>query len=426
MKTRKILAVALSLALFAIPVVNALDVALFQNGDVNMDNEVTATDLTALARHVGGIEQLPETADISDKVLASSEVIDGKLVLTYEDGTTFVAATMPERKPTDGFGFELLDNNTYAVYVEEEELAYQDEIVIPDTYDSKPVTTILGWGMAVCEMSSVTIPDSITTIEEFAFYFCENLTEVTIPKSVTAIGQGAFDACTDLQYLTYEGTVQEWVNIDGGWNVLQEVRCTNGTVAAHTNLPDDDINLAVDGTPVDMNTGLAPTDSKYFPYYDSGWSTCDSAFDANYTMGWQLAGDDSEGKEPTGNEDPDVWYEAGDGLMHKKMAYSDGDVWIGVLFEEAVTVNCVGLYWEEGSMPADYGEGGYYLQYTEDGVNWLDLTDLYMDSVTEEGIRLDAAVFENMDVKGLRAVVLKGTTKYAPKLQEFEIYCIEG
>lgn len=50
MKTRKLVAVALSLMLFAIPVVNALDVAgVFQNGDVNMDNEVGAGDLTALA-----------------------------------------------------------------------------------------------------------------------------------------------------------------------------------------------------------------------------------------------------------------------------------------------------------------------------------------------------------------------------------------
>lgn len=186
MKTRKLVAVALSLMLFAIPVVNALDVAgVFQNGDVNMDNEVGAGDLTALARHVGGIEELPETVSVGEKILESSEIVDGKLVLTYTDGTTFVAATMPVLEGTDGFGFDLLDDDTYTVYVNAEELAYQDQIVIPDTYDDKPVTAILDWGMALCAMSTVTIPDSITTIGEYAFYFCENLTEVTIPKSVT-------------------------------------------------------------------------------------------------------------------------------------------------------------------------------------------------------------------------------------------------
>lgn len=371
---------------------------------------------------MGGIEELPETVSVGEKILESSEIVDGKLVLTYTDGTTFVAATMPVLEGTDGFGFDLLDDDTYTVYVNAEELAYQDQIVIPDTYDDKPVTAILDWGMALCAMSTVTIPDSITTIGEYAFYFCENLTEVTIPKSVTVIGAYAFDECTALPYITYEGTVEQWVNIDGGWNVLQEVRCTDGVVAAHSNLPEDDTNLALLGTPVDMNTGLATTDSKYFPYYDSGWSTCDAAFDANYTVGWQLAADDSEVMEPTGNEDPDIWYEAGDGLMHRKVTYNDGDVWVGVVYDEAVTMNCSALSWEVGSMPADYGEDGYYFQYTEDGKNWITLTGIYVDSMTEGDVRVDVAVFDDINVTGFRVVVVKGTTKYAPKLQEFEMY----
>jgi hypothetical protein len=47
-------------------------------------------------------------------------------------------------------------------------------------------------------LTSVTIPNSVTTIGEGAFYFCTSLTSVTIPNSVTNIGDSAFDGCTSL------------------------------------------------------------------------------------------------------------------------------------------------------------------------------------------------------------------------------------
>jgi hypothetical protein len=41
-------------------------------------------------------------------------------------------------------------------------------------------------------LSSVTIPNSVTTIENEAFFSCNNLSSITIPSSVTTIGTGAF------------------------------------------------------------------------------------------------------------------------------------------------------------------------------------------------------------------------------------------
>ena len=43
------------------------------------------------------------------------------------------------------------------------------------------------------DLTSVTIPNSVTSIGALAFYNCENLESVTIPDSVTSIGWGAFD-----------------------------------------------------------------------------------------------------------------------------------------------------------------------------------------------------------------------------------------
>ncbi len=46
------------------------------------------------------------------------------------------------------------------------------------------------------------IPNSVTTIGDYAFYSCTGLTEVTIPSSVTTIGDGVFYGCTGLTSIT--------------------------------------------------------------------------------------------------------------------------------------------------------------------------------------------------------------------------------
>ena len=47
-------------------------------------------------------------------------------------------------------------------------------------------------------LSSITLPDCVTTIEDWAFAGCESLKSVVIPKSVKSIGQGAFYECSSL------------------------------------------------------------------------------------------------------------------------------------------------------------------------------------------------------------------------------------
>ena len=47
-------------------------------------------------------------------------------------------------------------------------------------------------------LTSITIPNSVTSIGDVAFYNCSSLTSITIPNSVTSIGERAFYGCSRL------------------------------------------------------------------------------------------------------------------------------------------------------------------------------------------------------------------------------------
>ena len=47
-------------------------------------------------------------------------------------------------------------------------------------------------------LTSITIPEGVTSIEPFTFYGCSSLTSINIPENVTSIGDGAFWGCSSL------------------------------------------------------------------------------------------------------------------------------------------------------------------------------------------------------------------------------------
>ena len=54
-------------------------------------------------------------------------------------------------------------------------------------------------------LTSISFPDSLTTIGDNTFSNCKKLTSVTIPGSVTLVGYEAFSDCTGLDSITFTG-----------------------------------------------------------------------------------------------------------------------------------------------------------------------------------------------------------------------------
>ena len=77
--------------------------------------------------------------------------------------------------------------------------AYVGNVVIPEevTYmnRTRKVTSIGSDAFKYSSLTSVTIPNSVTSIGSYAFESCYSLTSVNIPNSVTSIGDGAFQGC---------------------------------------------------------------------------------------------------------------------------------------------------------------------------------------------------------------------------------------
>ena len=100
------------------------------------------------------------------------------------------------------FYFEFTPDNTAVIVTNYKYNGAAADVTIPSRYQGKPVTTIGHAAFFNSAVTSVTIPDSVTSISDEAFINCPKLTNISIPNSVTYIGFSAFSSCTSLKSIT--------------------------------------------------------------------------------------------------------------------------------------------------------------------------------------------------------------------------------
>ena len=90
-----------------------------------------------------------------------------------------------------------------------------ESVVIPDG-----VTSISSYAFYYCRsLQSLTIPSTVKKIGDRAFYYCRALSDVTLEEGLTEIGAGAFESCTSLESITIPASVTS-ISSRYGWRAF--------------------------------------------------------------------------------------------------------------------------------------------------------------------------------------------------------------
>jgi hypothetical protein len=143
-----------------------------------------------------------------------------------------------QQQPTlDKLSFSLIDRNT-ASSVKQVNKDVSGAVVIPDTYDGKPVTAIGDFNNN--KITSVILGKNVTGIAMFAFGL-PSFSSITFPASVQKIGNGAFNTMSsnNLTSVTFEGNSAEFSSaaFPGGASLLEKYQAGGaGTYTRNGNI----------------------------------------------------------------------------------------------------------------------------------------------------------------------------------------------
>ena len=84
-------------------------------------------------------------------------------------------------------------------------------------------------------LESITLPNTLKTIGDHAFWDCYSLETITLPNSLKSIGDSAFTYCDSLNEANFGGTVEQWDAVMIGDNnaLLKKltIHCTDGDIS---------------------------------------------------------------------------------------------------------------------------------------------------------------------------------------------------
>ena len=109
---------------------------------------------------------------------------------------------------------------------------------------------------------NVMIPEGVTEIQKDAFKGCSSLNALTLPNSIQTLGDQALNVGKQLEYIYYNGTTDEFLQIKRGQAALRNVHvvCQNQWNDA------SDFEYTVSGDSIVINKYIGSNDTVYIPY----------------------------------------------------------------------------------------------------------------------------------------------------------------
>ncbi len=133
----------------------------------------------------------------SNPHLSKTMYVDDVYAQFYEDSVIMVDKTTDI---TDYLEYRRFDSG---IRITKANKNLAGDIVVPATIDGCPIEIIDNNAFANCEdVTSVTLPDTITRIGDKAFQFCYALKSINFPEGITYIGHSAFKNCRSLENVT--------------------------------------------------------------------------------------------------------------------------------------------------------------------------------------------------------------------------------
>ncbi len=125
---------------------------------------------------------------------------------TFSDCSSLTSITIPNSVTSISSSAFSGCSSFASITVEEGNAVYDSRNSCNAIVETASNTLLLG-----CK--STTIPNSVTSIGSYAFYWCTGLTSVTIPNSVTSIGNNAFYGCEKLAAVNISD-LQKWCEVE--------------------------------------------------------------------------------------------------------------------------------------------------------------------------------------------------------------------
>ena len=175
---------------------------------------VAQEEIAALGHTEVVDEEVAPTCAATGRTAGKHCSVCGEIIVAQEEiaalGHTYVneiCTRCGEHEPTKELKYLLNEDRASYTVVGIENENDITEVYIPSVYKGKPVTSIGKKAFSASNLTSIIIPNSVTSIGEYVFYGCSSLTSIIIPNSVTSIGEYAFFRCSSLTSIIIPNSV---------------------------------------------------------------------------------------------------------------------------------------------------------------------------------------------------------------------------